>query len=116
MVRVKRGNIAARRRHKFLKLAKGYVGSHSRLSTMATEQVIQGLNTAYSGRKLKKRSFRKLWISRINAAIRIRQDIYSKFIGSLRKTNVFINRKLLSFLAINQPETFTALHELTVNK
>jgi large subunit ribosomal protein L20 len=113
MIRVKRGNIAAKRRNKFLKLAKGYVGSHSRLSIMATEQVIQSLNYAYCGRKLKKRSLRKLWISRINSAIRARNDSYSKFIGYLRNVNIFLNRKILSILAINNSQSFNALHRLT---
>jgi len=62
MVRVKRGNVAAKRRKKYLKLAKGYVGSNSRLSTMAGEQVVQSLNFAYIGRRLKKRNFRRIWI------------------------------------------------------
>jgi large subunit ribosomal protein L20 len=113
MIRVKRGNVAAKRRHNYLKLAEGYVGTHSRLSIMATEQVIQSFNYAYIGRRLKKRSFRKLWISRINSAIRARYDIYSKFIGSLRTLNIFINRKLLSILSFNNLSSFNALHRIT---
>lgn len=110
MVRVKRGNIAAKRRKKYLKLAKGYVGTHSRLSTLATEQVIQSFNYAYISRKLKKRVFRSLWISRINAATRARNTIYSIFIGTLRKINIFLDRKSLSFLAFNQLSSFHCLH------
>lgn len=113
MIRVKRGNVAAKRRHKYLKLAQGYVGTHSRLSIMATEQVIQSLNYAYAGRRLKKRSFRKLWISRINSAVRARNGIYSKFIGALRTFNIFINRKLLSILSFNNTHSFNALHRIT---
>ncbi len=113
MIRVKRGNIAAKRRHKYLKLARGYVGTHSRLSIMATEQVIQSLNYAYIGRRLKKRYFRKLWISRINSAVRARNDIYSRFIGSLRTLNIFVNRKLLSILCFNNLYAFNALHRIT---
>ena len=76
MVRVKRGNVAAKRRKKYLHLAKGYVGANSRLSTLAAEQVVQSLNFAYIGRRLKKRNFRRIWIYRINAASRVRQNIY----------------------------------------
>jgi len=109
MVRVKRGNIAAKRRKKYLKLAKGYVGSNSRLSTMVGEQVVQGLNFAYIGRRLKKRNFRRIWIYRINATVRMRQNIYSNFIGCLRKMNIFLNRKILSFLAFHDLPTFYTL-------
>ena len=109
MVRVKRGNVAAKRRKKYLKLAKGYVGSNSRLSTMAGEQVIQSLNFAYIGRKLKKRDFRRIWIYRINAAVRARNNIYSKFIGSLRKKNILLDRKVLSFLAFNDLSSFNVI-------
>lgn len=100
MVRIKRGNVASKRRKKYFKLAKGYVGSNSKLSTLATEQVIQSLNFAYIGRKLKKRNFRRLWICRINALVRNYKTNYSTFIGNLRKENFFINRKLLSYLSV----------------
>ena len=106
MVRVKRGNVAAKRRKKYLKLAKGYVGANSRLSTLAAEQVVQGLNFAYIGRRLKKRDFRRIWIYRINAAARIRNNIYSKFIGSLRNLDILLDRKVLSFLAFNDLTSF----------
>jgi large subunit ribosomal protein L20 len=109
MVRVKRGNVASKRRKKYIKLAKGYVGSNSRLSTFATEQVIQGLNFAYISRRLKKRNFRSLWIHRINAASRIKNKNYSNIIGSLRKSNILINRKMLSFVAFQDQQTFNAL-------
>lgn len=106
MVRIKRGNIAAKRRKKYLTLAKGYVGSNSRLSTMAGEQIIQSLNFAYIGRKLKKRNFRLLWIHRINAASRATGSNYSKAIGSLRKLNIFLDRRVLAYLAFNDFSTF----------
>lgn len=106
MVRVKRGNVAAKRRKKYLKLAKGYVGSNSRLSTMIGEQVVQGFNFAYIGRRLKKRNFRRMWIYRINSATRMRENIYSKFIGCLRNINIFLDRKILSFLAFQDLATF----------
>ncbi len=109
MVRVKRGNVAAKRRKKYLNLAKGYVGSNSRLSTMAGEQVVQSLNFAYIGRKLKKRNFRRIWIYRINAARRARQNIYSKFIGSLRKIDIFLDRKILAFLAFSDLSSFNLI-------
>ena len=109
MVRVKRGNVAAKRRKKYLNLAKGYVGSNSRLSTMAGEQVIQSLNFAYIGRKLKKRDFRRIWIYRINAAVRARNNMYSKFVGSLRKKDILLDRKVLSFLAFNDLSSFNVI-------
>jgi large subunit ribosomal protein L20 len=109
MVRTTRGNVASKRRKKYLNLAKGYVGSNSRLSTMAGEQVVQSLNFAYIGRKLKKRDFRKIWIYRINAATRARKNIYSKFIGSLRNLNIFLDRKILAFLAFNDISSFNFL-------
>jgi large subunit ribosomal protein L20 len=114
MVRVKRGNVASKRRKKYLKLAKGYVGANSRLSTFAGEQVVQSLNFAYIGRKLKKRSFRRIWIYRINAATRARRNIYSKFIGSLRKINVFLDRKVLAFLAFTDLSTFNVIERQSV--
>lgn len=109
MVRVKRGNIAAKRRKKYIKLAKGYVGSNSRLSTFAGEQVVQSLNFAYIGRRLKKRNFRRIWIYRINAASRLRQNTYSKLIGDLRKKSVLLDRKMLSFLAFNDLASFNLI-------
>jgi large subunit ribosomal protein L20 len=115
MVRVKRGNVAAKRRKKYLNLAKGYVGSNSRLSTMAGEQVIQSLNFAYIGRKLKKRNFRRIWIYRINAASRARNNIYSSFIGSIRKMNIFLDRKVLAFLAFNDLSAFNLIERQSKN-
>ena len=115
MVRVKRGNVAAKRRKKYLKLATGYVGSNSRLSTMIGEQVVQGLNFAYIGRRLKKRNFRRVWIYRINAAARMRQNIYSKLIGSLRDLNVFLDRKILAFLAFHDLPCFNLIERQSHN-
>ena len=109
MVRVKRGNVAAKRRKKYLNLAKGYVGANSRLSTLAAEQVVQSLNFAYIGRRLKKRNFRRIWIYRINAASRVRQNIYSKFMGSLRKINILLDRKILAFLAFSDLSSFNVI-------
>ena len=112
MVRVKRGNVASKRRKKYLRLAKGYTGSNSRLSTMAMEQVIQSLNFAYIGRKLRKRNFRKLWICRINAAARTRNISYSKLMGSLRKSNVLLDRKALSHILYYDFPTFNVIERL----
>lgn len=109
MVRTRRGNVAAKRRKKYFNLAKGYVGSNSRLSTMAQEQVVQSLNFAYIGRRLKKRDFRRLWIYRINAATRARQNIYSIFIGCLRNLNIFLDRKILAILAFSDLQAFNTL-------
>lgn len=113
MVRIKRGNVAAKRRKKYLKLAKGYTGSNSRLSTLAAEQVIQSLNFAYVGRKLRKRNFRKLWICRINAAARSRNTTYSAVMGSLRRANILINRKLLSNLVAFDFSSFNLVQRLS---
>jgi large subunit ribosomal protein L20 len=113
MVRVKRGNIAAKRRKKYLKLAKGYVGSNSRLSTMAGEQIIQSLNFAYIGRRLKKREFRRLWICRINSAARARGTTYSKFMGDIRKANILMDRKNISYLAFNDLSSFNLIERLS---
>ena len=109
MVRVKRGNVAAKSRKKYLKLAKGYVGSNSRLSSLASEQVVQSLQFAYIGRRLKKRNFRKIWIYRINAAVRAKKNTYSKFIGSIRKLNIFLNRKILANLAFHDFSSFSLI-------
>jgi large subunit ribosomal protein L20 len=109
MVRIKRGTVAAKRRKKYLKLAKGYVGSNSRLSTMAGEQVVQSLNFAYIGRKLRKRNFRRIWIYRINAASRARKNIYSKLIGCLRNIDIFLDRKILAYLAFTDLAAFNLI-------
>lgn len=115
MVRVKRGNIAAKRRKKYLELAKGYKGANSTLSTFAGEQVTQSLYFSYIGRRLKKRNFRRIWIYRINAASRSRQNIYSRLIGGLRKTNIFLNRKILASLAFIDLGAFNLLERKTKN-
>lgn len=109
MVRVKRGNVASKRRSKYLGLAKGFVGANSKLSTLAGEQVVQGLNFSYIGRKLKKRNFRRIWIYRINAATRARLNIYSIFIGCLRQINIFLDRKILSLIAFNDLSSFNVI-------
>ena len=112
MARVK-GGVTAKKRHKrVLKQAKGYYGAKSKLYRPANQAVMKSLNYAYSGRKQRKRDFRKLWISRINAAARLNGMNYSTFISGLKKANVEINRKVLSEMAIQDPEGFTKLVEI----
>ena len=113
MVRVKRGNVARKRRKKIFKLAKGFQGAHSRLFRVANQQVMKSLSYSYIGRKQKKRDLRKLWIVRINAAVRLNGTTYSKFINNLKTTKVLINRKMLSQLAIVDPAAFNGLNKLT---
>ena len=100
------------RRVKILKLAKGYYGAKSKQFRAANQAVMNSLAYAYTGRKLRKRDFRKLWIARINAACRNNGIVYSKFINGLKKAEVEINRKMLSELAIFAPEEFTKLVKL----
>jgi large subunit ribosomal protein L20 len=109
MVRVTRGNVAAKRRKKVLKLAKGFVGANSKLSTYAGEQIVQSLNFSYIGRRLKKRSFRRNWIYRINVASRINQNTYSKILGALRNLDILLNRKSLSSIAFTDLAAFNVL-------
>lgn len=112
MARVK-GGVTAKKRHKrVLKQAKGYYGAKSKLYRPANQAVMKSLSYAYSGRKQRKRDFRKLWISRINAAARTNGMNYSTFINGLKKANIEINRKVLSEMAIHDPEGFTKLVEI----
>lgn len=112
MARVKRA-VNAKKKHKnILKQAKGYFGAKSKLFRPANQAVMKSLSYAYIGRKHRKRDFRKLWIQRINAAARMHGMSYSKFIAGLKKANVEINRKMLSELAINDPQTFAKLVEV----
>lgn len=108
MTRVKGGNVAKNRRRKVLKQAKGYFGSKHRLFKTAQEQVFHSGAYAYRDRKQNKRNFRKLWITRINAACRINDISYSRFINGLSKAGVEINRKMLSEVAIDNPALFTS--------
>ena len=112
MPRVKGGNVARKRRKKVLKLAKGYFGSKHILYRTAHEQVMKSLSYAYRDRKQRKRNFRKLWISRINAAARLDGLSYSKLINGLSKANVEVNRKILADLAVSEPAAFSAIVEV----
>ena len=109
MARVKGGTIHRARRKKVMDRAKGYFGSKHRLYKSAKEQVMHSGKYAYRDRRQKKRDFRKLWITRINAACRMNEISYSKFINGLNIAGVVINRKMLSEIAIDSPETFANL-------
>jgi large subunit ribosomal protein L20 len=109
MPRVKRGNKRLERRKKILKLAKGYRGTKSKLYRSAKESVERGLNFAYTGRKLKKRDFRSLWIVRIGAATRLNGLNYSQFMHGLKVAGIELDRKVLADLAVHQPTAFAAV-------
>lgn len=113
MVRVKRGNVARKRRKKVLKLAKGFRGSHSRLFTAANQQVMKALRYAYRHRRTKKRDFRSLWIVRINAAARLEGLSYSRLIDGLHKADVRLNRKMLAQMAVLDPTAFAGVAEVS---
>lgn len=106
MVRVKRGNVARKRRKKILKLAKGFRGSHSKLFRTANQQVMKALRNAYRDRRRRKRDFRRLWITRINAAARQHGVSYSQLIGQLKKADIQLNRKMLAQMAVLDPNGF----------
>ena len=111
MVRVTRGNVARKRRKKILSRANGYRGAHSVLFRIANQQVMKALRYSYIGRKQKKRIFRRIWISRINAASRLNGCSYSQLIHRLKKSNIDINRKMLSQIAVLDSSTFKSLVE-----
>lgn len=113
MVRIKRGNVARKRRKKILSLASGYRGAHSVLFRVANQQVMKALRYSYVGRKQKKRIFRKTWISRINAASRLNGTTYSQLIHKFKKSNVDLNRKILSQIAVLDTSTFKSLIEMS---
>ena len=109
MARIKRAVNAHKKRRKVLKLAKGYWGAKSKQYRTASEQVRRSLRYAYAGRKMRKRDFRRLWITRINAAARLSGMSYSTFINGLKKKNIEVNRKMLADLAVNDAEAFAQL-------
>lgn len=112
MSRVKRGNVARKRRKKVLKLAKGFRGSHSKLFRIANQQVMKALRNAYRDRRKRKRDFRRLWITRINAASRMHGLSYSKFTHQLKQAEVGLNRKMLAQLAMVDPQAFEKVVEV----
>lgn len=111
MARVKGGVATRKRRNRTLKLAKGYWGAKSRLFKTAKEAVMKSGNYAYIGRRLKKRDFRRLWITRISAGTKANGMNYSTFMNGLKKAGITLNRKMLSEIAINDAEGFAALVE-----
>ncbi len=112
MPRVKGGKVSRQRRNKVLKLAKGYYGSKHTLYKTANEQVMRSLNYAYRDRRQTKRNFRKLWITRINAAARMNDISYSNLMHGLKLANIDVNRKMLADLAVNDAQAFTQLTEV----
>ena len=111
MARVKGAMMTRKRRSKILKLAKGYWGSKSKHFKMANQAVMKSLTYAYTGRRLKKRDFRQLWITRINAACKMNGMNYSTFMNGLKKAGIVINRKMLAELAVSDKAAFTQLTE-----
>ncbi|MGD0153063.1 MAG: 50S ribosomal protein L20 [Thermacetogeniaceae bacterium] len=116
MPRVKGGTVARHRHKKILKLARGYRGAKSKLFRPAHEQVMKSLYYAYVHRRLRRRDFRKLWITRINAAARLNGISYSKLMNGLKKANVIVNRKMLAELAVNNATAFAKLADLAKEK
>jgi large subunit ribosomal protein L20 len=116
MSRVKRGNVLQRHHKKILKYAKGFRGSKSRLFIAANQALMQAWKNAYRDRRKKKRDFRSLWITRINAACRINGISYSKFMHGLTAANVKLNRKILAELAIHDKEGFSKLTSMAKEK
>lgn len=116
MARIKMSVNAKKRRNKVFKLAKGYFGAKSKQFRAANEQVARSLRYAYIGRRLRKRDFRKLWIARINAAVRPYGLSYSRFINGLKLAGVNVNRKILADLAVNDPAAFGKIVELAKSK
>ncbi len=113
MIRIKRGNVARKRRKKILSIASGYRGAHSVLFRVANQQVMKALRYSYVGRKQKKRIFRKIWISRINASSKLNGISYSQLIYKLKQSEIDLNRKMLSQVAVLDASSFQSLVTLT---
>ena len=116
MARVKGALNAKKKHNRVLKLAKGYRGARSKQYRVAKQSVMRALTESFAGRKQRKRQFRQLWIARINAAARMNGLSYSKLMYGLKLADVQVNRKMLSEMAINDPEGFTALVEVAKSK
>jgi large subunit ribosomal protein L20 len=112
MARIKGAMMTRKRRNKTLKMAKGYYGSKSKHFKMAKQQVMKSGNYAFAGRKQKKRDFRRLWITRISAAVKMHGMNYSTFMNGLKKAGVTLNRKMLSEMAIHDAAAFASLVEV----
>ena len=115
MARVKRAVHGRKRRNKVLKQAKGYYGNKSRSFKSANEQVMHSGNYAFRDRKARKGEFRRLWIQRINAACRMHDTTYSRFIAGLKAAEVEVDRKVLADMAVHDPEAFKALIDVAMN-
>ncbi len=111
MARIKRGNVARKRRNKILRLARGFQGSNGRLFRTANQRVMKALCNAYRDRRRRKRDFRRLWIARINAAARSNGLNYSRFINNLKKADIKLNRKMLAQIALVDPTSFNEILE-----
>ena len=114
-MRIRRGSAGVKRHKKILKLAKGFIGARSRIFKVANIAVMKALKYAYRDRRTTKRNMRRLWIVRINAAVRERGMSYSRFVNACKKANITINRKMLADLAVRDKEAFDVLFE-TVSK
>lgn len=110
-MRVKRGNVCRNRHKKILKLAKGFIGARSRIFKVANIAVMKALKYAYRDRRVVKRNMRRLWIIRINAAVRENGMSYSRFINACKKANIVVNRKMLADLAVNDKDAFQVVFE-----
>lgn len=110
-MRVKRGNVNRKRHKKILKLAKGFIGARSRIFKVANCAVMKALKYQYRDRRVLKRSMRRLWIVRINAAVREQGMSYSRFVNACKKANIVVNRKMLADMAVNDKEAFNVLVE-----
>ena len=110
-MRIRRGNVNRNRHKKILKLAKGFIGARSRIFKVANTAVMKALKYAYRDRRTNKRNMRRLWIVRINAAVRERCMSYSRFVNACKKANILVNRKMLAELAVNDKEAFDTVFE-----
>ena len=115
MARIKGGMNAKRKHKKVLKLAKGFRGSRSKQYRVAKQSVMRALTESYRGRKERKRQFRELWITRINAACRLNDISYSKFMYGLKKANITLNRKMLAELAVSDEKAFAEIAKMAKN-
>jgi len=115
-MRIKRSTKARKRRKKVLKLAKGYRGGRSKLFRTAADAVDKALMYAYRDRRARKRDFRKLWIVRINAAVRMNNLSYSKFMNGLKRANISLDRKVLAELAVSDPSGFARIADLAAQQ
>ena len=115
-MRVNRGNVLRKRHKKILKLAKGFIGARSRIFKVANTAVMKKLKYQYRDRRNLKRNMRRLWIVRINAAVRAHGLSYSKFMNALKQSEIAVNRTMLAEMAVNEPEAFSVIVETAKSK